>query len=241
MPITLAQAKTNVRSNLEESTAKFWTDAELTAWINDGCRDIARRAQSLVNYYTAVTVTANVAVYGASAGLPTDIIQIHRIEYVPTGSTQTYPLQASTVMEMDQIWGTNQGSQSAYPTYWITRGRPGGATGSPQEFRIQLYPVPSTGGNLNVYYYSQPALLVDPTDNATNVPVLEGWWDLVVLYCEWNAKRKDRNPEWQQVMAVYENKLQDMIDVSSEFHDQSQFIHSMSGSAVPSWLYMGEW
>lgn len=241
MPITLAQAKTNVRSNLEESSASFWSDAELTAWINDGCRDIARRAQTLINYFTTLTVTSNVAVYGTSGGLPTDIIQIHRIEYVPTGSTQTYPLIASTVMEMDQIWGVNQSTPSSYPQYWVTLGRPGGTNGSPQEFRIKLYPVPSSGGNLNIYYYSQPALLVDGTDNATNLPVLEGWWDLVVLYCEWNAKRKDRNPEWQTVMAVYENKLQDMIDVSSEFHDQSQFIYSSMGTPQPSWLYQGEW
>jgi hypothetical protein len=239
MPITLAGARTNVRSNLEESSASFWTDAELTAWINDGCRDIARRAQVLINYFTALPVVAGTATYGTSGSLPSDIIQIHRIEYVPTGSTQTYPLDASTVMEMDNVWGTNQAQQSSYPSYWVTLGRPGGSNGSPQEFRIKLFPVPSQSGNLNIYYYSQPPTLINGTDDATNLPVLEGWWDLVVLYCEWNAKRKDRNPEWSQVMALYEQKLQDMIDVSSEFHDQSQFMYSSTGSAVPSWLYAG--
>ena len=38
MSLTLANAITEVRYTLNETTATFWTDAQITAWIQEGCR-----------------------------------------------------------------------------------------------------------------------------------------------------------------------------------------------------------
>jgi hypothetical protein len=38
MALTLSDAITEVRNNLNESSASFWTDAEITSWIKEGVR-----------------------------------------------------------------------------------------------------------------------------------------------------------------------------------------------------------
>ena len=47
MARTLALLRGDVRSRLNEATAAFWSDAELTRWINEGASDVARRTESL--------------------------------------------------------------------------------------------------------------------------------------------------------------------------------------------------
>ena len=47
MAVTLLQARTEVRALLDESSANFWTDDQINSWLNQGCSDIARRAEVL--------------------------------------------------------------------------------------------------------------------------------------------------------------------------------------------------
>lgn len=239
MPVTLSDVLSRVRSNIDEPTADQWSDTELTNWINDGCRDVARRSEDLLQFDTSLAIMAGQYIYT----LPTVMTRINRAEFVPTGSTQTYPVVPSTQAEMDQIWGVNQQSQSSYPSYIVTLGFPGGAGNA--LFRCQLYPVPAQAGTLNLYYYGLPYRFLDPIANpselAKNVTLPEGWDDLVVLYCEAEAKRKDRDPDWKDAMQLYESKMQNLIDVSRFFHDQAQSVLTSSRLNVPQWLYDSEW
>src|SRR4051794_705929 len=100
MPVTLAEYIRRSRSVLDEPASRFWTDAELTDWVNDGARDLARKAEDLLSYDTTIIVTPNVATYP----LPADCIRVHRAEFVPSGSTQSYPVRGSSQDEMDTIW-----------------------------------------------------------------------------------------------------------------------------------------
>lgn len=239
MPITLADALLRIRSNIDEPVTQFWTDTELTNWVNDACRDIARRAEDLLTFDTTLAIVAGQYIYT----LPTGIIRIHRGEFVPTGSTQTYPVTASSQAEMDQIWGINQQSQSSYPSYFVTLGYPGGVGSA--LFRLQLYPVPAQTGTLNLFYYALPYRFLDPIANppelAKSVMVPEGWDDLVVMYASAWALRKTRDDRWKDDIQVYESKVQELIDVSRYFHDQAQTVLTSSRLNVPQWLYDSEW
>lgn len=235
MPVTLTDVLRRIRSRLNETTPQLWTDTELTDWVNDGCRDLARKAEDLMVYDTSLAVSANVAVYT----LPqSDIIRINRAEYVPTGSTQTYPLVPSNQAEMDTIWGTNQGIQSAYPQWFVLTGYPGGVgTGA---LKIQFYPVPSQAGTINLFYYKLPYRFLDPNLNPAeltkNVEVVEGWEDLVIMYAEWNALRKSRDPRWQEAKQLYDQELDYLIDVTRYYHDNSRFVTTSTRAGVPNWL-----
>jgi len=129
---------------------------------------------------------------------------------------------------MDQLWGVQQVVTSGIPRFWVTRG-------SPPTLTVRLWPVPASSGNASVHYYRLSADVAD----GSNVDVPEGWYDLLVDYCEYRAKRRDNDPTWKDAKDFYESKLNDMIDVTRDYRDEAGFIVSPGGASVPSWLYGG--
>jgi|SRR5262245_48107177 len=229
MPVALSEYIRRSRSVLDEPSSRFWTDAELTDWINDGARDLARRAEDLLTYDQTITITPSIAVYT----LPPDVIRIHRAEFVPSGSTQTYPIRASSQDEMDQVWGTYQANPASYPSWMVTRGYPGGSGAS--AFQIQFYPVPAQAGTINLYYYKMPRRLLS-TETTLTIDLPEGWDDLILQYVEWRALRKTKDPRWQEAYQLYKENLDYLLNITRFYHDQQQVISTASRTLVPQWL-----
>jgi len=102
---------------------------------------------------------------------------------------------------------------------------------------MQLYPNPSQGGNLNVYYYRLPVRFTDPVADANrNLEIVEGWDDAIVYFSQYKAMIKDRDPMWKEMRELYESEVENLIDVTRQFHDQGRaFQHATT--AVPQWLY----
>lgn len=221
MSVTLLNVRDRVRVAVEESTARFWQNTDLNNWINDALRDIARRAEVIQSFNTSVSIVAGTNKYN----LPTNVIRVHRVEFDPTGSSMIYPLEASTYQQMDSMWGVNQ-SSAGNPRFYVL-------WGMPPNLQIQLYPVPSVGGTLNLFYYRLPATA---SLDADVLEVPEGWDDCIVDYCEAMAKRKDHDPTWAEAMQLYEMKIQRLIEVTRQWHDQSNSIQ-VGSRYVPNWLY----
>lgn len=231
MPTTLTTTLADARSRLDETTARFWQDSELTTWINEACRDIARRCEVLRALPNPIAVTAGTAKYA----MPANLIQIHRVEFTPTGNTNVYLVEPKTREEMDQYWGWLQQTSSNYPLVYVEWGIVGGVGNDAAT--LQLYPVPSQNGSLQIYSYRLPVAVVAPSDN---LDIPEGWQDLVPLYCEYVAKRKLRDASWQDAKQLYEDSLQHMVEVTRNLYaDQSQSMMTPRGM-VPTWLYGGE-
>lgn len=222
------------RSVLDEPSARFWTNAELTNWINDAARDLARKSEGLLVFDASMQIFANVATYN----LELDVIRVHRMEFVPTQSNQTYPVRASSQDEMDQIWGTYQANPASYPSWFVTKGYPGGSGSS--VFQVQFYPVPSQAGTMNIYYYKMPARMgnpdVDSTQLVRTIDLPEGWDDLIIMYVEWRGLRKTKDPSWQEAYQLYNDQLDYLLNVTRYFHDQQQSISTASRIMVPQWL-----
>lgn len=263
MPQTLQDVISRVRSEIDESAARMFTDTELTNWINDALRDVARRAENLITVDSTVQIPAFVpssfapgppqyplnlgtgeAVTGFGSSGPTDVLRLDRVEFVPSNqNNQIYRIEPSTQNEMDQIWGTYQQNSSSYPRWYVLNGYPGGS--GRNLFTIQLYPVPSQSGTLNIYYYRLPTRISDPIANPasylTTIDVVEGWDDLAVTYALYKSLQKQRDPEWQARKQEYEANLAQMIDTTRKFHDQQSYI-SYGTNMLPSWLVGGgEW
>lgn len=223
--ITLLEVRTQVRSALDEALGpRAWENYELDNWINEGARDIARRSETIQSFFENIRVLANVGKYA----MPDDMIRIHRVEFVI--ASQTYPVAASTYAEMDQYWGSWQTVPGSIPAAFVLWGTPG------ISLEMQLYPIPAQNGLLNIFYYRQPRKAERPGDP---VEVPEGWHDAVVLYCEFQAKRRDKDPLWQEAKQLYEQALGNMILVTRQWHDQNQSFIT-ANRAVPSWLYSFE-
>ena len=225
MTLTLADARTAVRDLIDETTAQFWTDAQINNWLNQGCADIARRAMVL-RQMANIAVTAQTQNYAA----PVDMYQIYRIQFVPSTGVFIYPLTFMGYQEADQAWGTYQQFPAAWPEIFTMWNNPGKTTASPPTLTIRLFPVPAQDGQLQVFYYRQVVNAVADGDQLDTVP---GWEDLAVEYAVYLCKRKDKEKDWQDAFAFYEQKLNDMIMVTGTFQDQAGTFSTGQGQWPP--------
>ena len=223
MALTLTDALTHLRSRLDEPTSAFWSDAELTRWINEGANDIARRTECLRDE-ADIAATAGTQDYTA----PVDLIRATGLEWRPTSTDHRYPLQYRDRHNADSVWGAGQASSDGAPMIWTSWGFPPALT-------IKVFPTPNEDGNLHIYYYRLPAAV------SAGVDVIEtpsGWEDLVLEYATMLAYRKDGNPSWQQAFQHYEQRVTDLLNTAIRFNDQAGYIDDVSPLA-PMWLYEG--
>ena len=229
---TYAQAITDLRSRLDEKgIAHYWADTDLLNWLVLGCRNIATRTETLVEYSTGIVAFPGLGEYP----WPTDALRLHRVEYVPANSSNppnAYPLELATVYEMDQRWGSQQYQQAIYPSYAVVgRGTPGNPRNNGSGVPVfQVYPVPSQSGYFRVWYYALPKLSPLTTDN---LEVSLGYEELPVFYAEAMAFRADKDPRWQESMQLYEGGLVHMIEFTRTLHDQSQ--QMTWGNSMSAW------
>lgn len=216
MTYTLAQAETQVRSLLDENAPVFWSSAEIQSWINQGCQDVARRAETLWQ-----EVIINVTPLVQNYPFPIDFLNVHRAEFQLSNTDQTFNLEYRGINQMDEIWGILHSLPSAWPQYFTIRGN------SVLGFYLMLYPSPGSQGNLTVYYYRQ-AMTVTSTQN---IDVQPGWEDIVFDYAVYKAKRKAEDPTWQEAFQLYNGNLAQMIDKTRNMTDQGEQITS----GIPQW------
>lgn len=220
MAQTLATTLTNVRTLLDEPTPQFWSQAQLTNYINEGCADVARRSEWK---RTALNIAVNAEQQNYLA--PDDTYRIYRIEYMQASSINTYTVEFRGFMEMDQVWGINQSWPANYPLYYTL-------WNFPPTMEIILYPVPSSAGQLTVFYYQNITPAVSTTDN---VDILQGFEDIVEDYAVYRALRQDAQASWKDFKQTYEEKLQFLYDTSRTFQDQAGTF-STGQAALPAWL-----
>lgn len=219
----LSQALTEIRDFLDEPTPQMWSNTQLTSYINLGQADVQRKAEALRNL-TTIPVTENVQKYIA----PSDILRIYRLEYIPTGSMQTYGLEFRGYNEMDAVWGTYQQYTGAFPSLYTLWAQP-------PTLQIVAYPVPSQNGNFQCFYYRQPVPVAVNTDTLDCLP---GYESVIYDYAVYRALRQDADPRWQDQFTLYNDNLESMINMSRSFTDQANFF-STGTSNVPAWLVNG--
>lgn len=224
MTQTVQQTYNNVATKLDDPNFQRWKQPELLQYINEGLRNISREAEVLETVTSAqnnnlMIVQSNINKYL----LPLDCLRPHKVEFNPTGQIQTYPISFRGVMEMDAVWGYNQTIQSAYPDYYTL-------WGYPSNLQIILYPVPSQGGTLNVYYYRMAKMMVLPQD-ILDIP--DGWTDIVEYYVEKCALRKDADPRWQEADQIYRDEMMKLIDRSRTWTDDANVL--TTDSVRPPW------
>ncbi len=197
MATSLSTALTHLSTKLDDLNNQRWTTTELTQYLNEGQTDVVRRSETLEELVN-IGIVNGIQKYLA----PANMNRIHKVEFVPSGQTQTWPLQFREILTMDSIWGIYQNQPSSFSQYYSLWGQP-------PLTQIILYPTPGQSGHLNVWYYRRCVQLVNNTDN---IDVPEGWADLAITYAEYVALRKDADPRWADAKSIYEDKLTEMIE-----------------------------
>jgi hypothetical protein len=224
---TLVDIRTDVQNRVTDSTGKFWSTPMLNIWINQAIRDITRRSETLETVVTMAAPAGQESFY-----LPTNLYRIHRAEFL-VNANAIYVLEQRNYREMDSLWGINKVLSMAYPSYFTVWGVMG------IDAALTLYPVPSQAGSLGIFAYRLPNTLVADTDQA-DIPI--GWEDLVSLYCEYCALRRDSDPRWQDAKQLYTDELESMIELTRTHHDQASWI-TPPPQNMGTWAWMAgdEW
>ncbi len=177
MAVTLAQYITQCRRLLHDANANFWSDQELTDYINDARNKLVRDTGCLRTIQTSATVT-NQETY-TFASLPQgdqtmDIINLN----LYWGSTRI-PLRYLPWTDFNaqlRYWQNYYGRPVAYSMY------------GPQTF--YLGPVPAEVYTMELDTVIEPTALVNATDTDT-IPDI--WTSPVAFYACYTAKFKEQS------------------------------------------------
>lgn len=220
---TLAMLRNRLRLRLGDTSGRGWSDTELNTYINEGARDVTRRAETNM---TSDTVSVSSGV-GLVTGLPEGILRIYRAEW-QTSDGRRVPLDYRDINNMDAIWWDSQNRTQSQPVYFCTQGYP-------PVLKVQLYPVPSESGTLRVFFY---ALAPEATTDSDTIEVPDGWEDTVMDYAEYRAFRRDGDNRWTTALAAYEGNVQSMIERTRRYVEATGTIQSET-PGLPAWLYGG--
>jgi hypothetical protein len=214
MPLPQSLAIEQVRARLAEETPGFYADSQIRTWLNDGVREVARRAL-WKRMDQQVIVTSGTQFYTA----PATAIQIYRVEYAPTGTSMIYPLEYRDINAMDIVWGLNQSTGQGTPSYYTLV--------SANPVSIELCPTPSRAGNLKVYYYAMTTDLATTNSSDANTPldVPIGWEDLPVSWATGMGFRKSRDVQaYQLEVGAFSEQLNRLTEMATRYTDEPTHI-----------------
>lgn len=220
---SLSMLRNRLRQRLGDTSGRGWPDVELNTYINEGARDVTRKAETNL---TSDTVSVSSGV-GLVTGLPEGILRIYRAEW-QTADGRRVPLEYRDINNMDAIWWDSQNRTQSQPAFFCTQGYP-------PVLKVQLYPVPSEAGTLRVFFY---ALATEATTDADVIEVPDGWDDCILDYAEYRAYRRDGDQRWTSSLAQYEANLASMVERTRRYVEATGMIQQDNPS-VPAWLYGG--
>jgi hypothetical protein len=173
------------RTVLNETTAAFWTDAELKRWLNEGERDIAAKAECIENVDTGVVIPTTTRV------VPFSGYKVKYVEHVPTAGAPI-GLQKINMKQLGKL-----PFNGVIPQYWFQWGSTVGNC-----IIIDPYPATATG-TLNIYVADYPVNeMYDDTDEP-QVPY--EFHELIVDYAVYMALWKAK--KWGQSAQVYQRYI----------------------------------
>lgn len=176
-PMTLTQMRSQVYTRLGES-AGFYTDANITQWLNDGMDDIALRLEPLV-----VTATIDLVAGTQEYLLPDDLISIKAV-LIKNADSAWVNLELTSFEELfrnNPDW--EHDTRVSVPTMWYWR---------QDVLGIAPPPLTSRTSGLRIVYTCRPEEM-DADGDFTNMP---SYLDRVcVLYAVYRALLKSRDEQ----------------------------------------------
>jgi hypothetical protein len=211
---------TRVRSRLDESAPKFWTDAQLLAWLNEGLRDAGRFTRHIRDRKTVAT-SSGVSEYT----IPDDVIEIEMIYFLP-GDGRQIPLSGQSYDNMNNVWGQWQNQRIGTPQTFAE-------WGTPPQLRVKLYPTPDATGQLSMLVRRMPTPCANVGATLDWPPQ---WEDVIEDWMEMAALRKARDPRWQEAFSMYTEKRNN-LNVNGDYTaDPQTFVFDPYAGILPRWL-----
>jgi len=180
-PYTMDNLRTRVRDLLNESTATFFSDAEINRWLNDGERDIAIKSLCLEQIDQLSTT-------GSTRTVSYSAYKVKHLEYVPTSGTPKGLVKIKPA-HMGRLSGDN------VPFYWFE-----------SKNNVAIEPVPDGTYTLNAYVGDYPGSEMSLGPDIPEIP--PDFRPLIVLYAFMRGLEKEvKVMQANQINGMYLSEL----------------------------------
>jgi hypothetical protein len=197
MALTLADAITEVRDNLNEATAVFWSDAQITKWIKEGTRIFSSKTLMVEDMQDLDPLVADQLSYSSSDETWIgDMMEVYAALY-NDGSTgykgliKVHPRQLG-----------NLATRTSGPTkYYCQHNR-----------RIYLWPLPNAtvvaaGAKIQFLFAKETDDITTLTDEYQHLPIIYA-----------TAKAKQRDQKFAEAVALLSQFYQEVAFERSDKH-----------------------
>jgi hypothetical protein len=219
MATLLSAIETQARRHLVESTASFWSSAELVDIINKGIKDLWRDIVDLKQEHYLTVDNTNVSLAASTStltGVPTDVHKVYLIEPRDVSNTSTSRNLIFKPLDYNHV--VFQGARTANaidPTNAVI-----------------YYAVTGTGTPVaapTIYVAPQVSSLADKTA-ADNVPIPGEADNAVIAWTVAFARAKERDdrspdPSW---LAIYATEKQHLLEsLGLRQYQEAQIVDAM--------------
>jgi hypothetical protein len=204
MSYTLPSLITAVRDVVNDDSGGFWTDAEITRYLNDADKDIAIRSGCMkhIDAASTSTHTGSSLTFTSSRRIVPDAdddVYMRSVTYVGHKiSYLEYLITGTTSMGLYHIYYTNIGHlvlQSAFPECWFEHGR-----------NAYLDPVPDAY-SINEYVIDGPTGSMAESDDSPEVTTL--YHELLIVYaCAQCFHKIGRIDIYSYLMSIYVSEIE---------------------------------
>lgn len=210
MSLSLANAITQVRYTLNETSADFWTDAEITAWIQEGSRLFSSKTLMVEDTQTISPLIANQLSYTSSDETwIADVIEPYGAIYNDGSNTykglvKVHPRQIGNVATFT----------SGPPKYYSLFDR-----------AIYVWPlttstIVSAGGNISFLFSKETDDITAITDEYQHLPI---------VYATAKAKQKDQ--KFAEATALMQQFLNEINFERADKHERE--VDSVDAFRIP--------
>ena len=179
MLATVAELITSVRRLINETTASFWTDDEITEWLNEGQEYISAATKVLSKYYD-YTIVADTLVDDREIRLPSDFITLDdgAVFYDDESISEI------TLIELNLYYGSDWRSETGTPKRFYRRAD-----------NLGFYPKPSAGDEVRFYGVERAPTLagsvVPFSGDYRCIPLRRYIRDYAIAQCWYKKRNRD--------------------------------------------------
>ena len=185
MSLTESDCITQIRGFLNEVTAAFWTDAELTYWLQEGVRDFSSKSLMVEGDSTIDLVATQINYGSGDEAFIANVIEPYAAIYTNTAGTTFTGLMKVHPRKLGNLLKATPGK----PAYYAFHNR-----------KVYVWPLANAtevaaGAKVMLLYAAITEDIADITDEYQHIPM---------LYAKAMAKMKDQKfAEAQALMAQY--------------------------------------
>lgn len=114
--MTFGELKTLVWSWLDDPNAGYFTDAQVSVWLNNGQKEVQKKLIQSGELWWAVPVQSNTVASTGEYSLPSDFVRLHKLQIVVSGTAPNENLSRLGIMTpvQEDEYPTGLGLPSGY-------------------------------------------------------------------------------------------------------------------------------